>query len=679
MSGQNAIIARMGIDLNGLKGDLTSAEKLAVRAANQMASELNRAAKGGGGGGGKGHGHGGGGNARIFGDPINAATGTTGNVSKIGMLSHLTGAAGPAAGLLLVAQTISGIAKAMMELEASTNEIRKVRGKGTQSWSDKLLPFNLQQGVQAGDAQATSVEGMRAQSDKLGKVASKPLEHGFMASLGAMIAPALVNPIVDKHEEEKRGALDDQLKISQKIAEATKYEAEAKEEAVHQSERQGELDLAQFEHTQRMAAIADRQAKGEKGEEGGILGPEAVALKKAEVESFERAKEAINLKHAAIAREIAMQNTLTFLREKGDDEGVQSAEERVRAAQAEVEAAAALTQEAQDKAAANLKSAQADLLLATRHRDVVRAEQQSQISIANMQVSADEKHLAALAAERKNLEEERAHADADRQKQIDVALAKNDESTRGAKSTLTSDAFGESNARIDAGQGVGQSEAQRAALGHIGEEEDRLKEMNRDREHYSDQDRAQQAAKIQGMRRAYDDVDHSIRMGNEAAKAQTGEMAMQLDHQTTLADAVREQFEYAQKIAEAQRNGNDALVAQLKTQKDLALALSAQRADEAKREKRGLTLGDLAKDGGTYGHRARQVNRLEQRADRLRGHGRIAESDALHNRADAARRGLERSGVLKPSEANKDMTAALDKSEVLKAIKTNTENLGKNR
>jgi len=671
MGSANAIIARMGIDLGNLKRDLSAAETLAVRAAGETARKMNAAGRGGHGAGGGGH-SGGAGNARMFGDPINAVTGSTGNVAKIGMLSHLIGGAGPAAAVLVLTQAISQLSNSMLELHEHTQEIDAALGKGTQKWYDKFLPTSLQEGVKAGDRPVESVDAMRERSAHLKELSERQEPGGylknFFSGLDTVTGGGAVNGEIEKNEQAKRAAFDERARLSEKIAQWTKAEAAARDEAVHGSERQGELDLAAIEHEKKIAELKDQFNSGK------IMGPElAAGIKTADAEHA-RTEEAIKLKSDAAFRERELVRTTAEFREKGDDEGVNSAKERVWLAQHELEAAQALSNEARDTARIKLEAAQAELGMAERHRDAVRNQQATAIAVANLQASAEAKRVDELARERENLTKQfNATPNADERKALEEKLAKNAEAGRGAENAMAMRGFDAAGSMIDSGQGAGQAEAQRVAQAHLELEQAKLGFMGQRPEFFDAAALEDQRAKIAQMKRAIEEVQHQIEMTNAAAKAQTGEMELQLQHQDTIAAAVREQFEYQQKIAEAQRNGNKELADQLSAQKDIALAKSAQRAQEARQERDGLSLGELAKRGGSLGHEARQVERLERRANRQMGiRGHQDQAKGLHDRANQLRNHLEATGALKPSEARRDMGAEMDKSELLKAIKENT-------
>jgi len=669
MSAGKSIVAKFGLDNKTLRKDLVDAQTMVKNSAYQMSSDMKRAIKRGTEN--SGSGHGGVSGARMFGDPLNAITGTTGNVSKIGMLSHLTGSAGAATGIVAVAGTITEIVKAIIRLEESTQEANKLMGKGTQRWQDKFLPTSLQEGMQAGDPNMTGLGGLRERSGALKDKSESMLKEwsspGFWTSLGAMAAPSLVNPVVERFNKAQRDIEDERLKIDKQIAEWVNKEAAARETLVHKSERQGQHAQVQLEVEKKIADAKDRQKKHE------INPAESRAIQKAALEEGGQKDQAIDVKFDSEARSIELQKKLNELRVIGDDAGVESARARVHAANDEVEAASKLTKEDQDRAGAKLIAAQTDLTLAERARDVLHARQATEKDIANSEEAVDQKHLDALRRERADLEKaKKAEPNKDRKNELDVSLAKNAEAIRAAQNTIEMRPFDVRNSKISAGQGVGQGEAQRATLEQIANESKRLEKMKSKPEFNSPDAIANQAAKVAQMKRAYDDVAHSIAVGNTAAAAHTVAMNKELGHQTTIAHAVAEQLEYQRQIDEAQRNKNDKLADELKQQKEIAALTAAQRADEARQEKNGLSLSQLASMHGANAAAARRIERIENRADRARARGNVGRSNEL--RADANRRRvrLEERGILKPSEANKDLAANMDKSEVLKQIRDNT-------
>lgn len=97
MSSGNAIIARMGLDLSGMRKDLTESEKLMIQSTMRTTKAMTAASRDGSK---ERHEatHGGkSGNARSLGDLINLATGGSGAVSELSTATHLLGVSAVAA------------------------------------------------------------------------------------------------------------------------------------------------------------------------------------------------------------------------------------------------------------------------------------------------------------------------------------------------------------------------------------------------------------------------------------------------------------------------------------------------------------------------------------------------------------------------------------------------------
>lgn len=667
-AGGKAIIARMGIDLNGLRGDLSQAEKIAVRAANNMQSALNKATKGG-------HRGGGGGGNRYVGDAINAATGTSGAVNEIGMLTHTLGFSAKLAGGALVAyKTLEKMAEAMIKVEEANEGLKHSLGQKSKPWWEHLgiVPEAFKKGDQVGAAAVFGVEGMQKRRDELAAASEKAQKsRGFWSSIGGAVMSGGVesgNPIY-KSIKLQQQADEERLKLDAKIAGIVRDEVAARKILVHQSREEGELALLELQTREKINALRDDPKLG-------------VAERKARVDAV-RAEaaheaEAIRLKAAAAEREAGVQTRLNYIRIQGDDESVKAAYARVDAAKEEVDAAR--NAEEERAARAKLDTAETEYHFAQKTRDEKRRSQASEIEIAELRTSADLKHMATLIAEERLIQARQrdARTTADQQRELAVDAARNAAAQRGHAFAMGNTAFDIGGSQIGASQGVGQREAMRVARERLQVERSRLTFFQNSPE-AGVEAVEKQREKVNGMARSYADAAYALARGHRTAKAQTEEMAMQLAHQDTLAAAVATQLDYAENIRDAQRDGNTELAAQLGKQKELAAQTAVRNQREAQQEERGYTLGELAAHrGGSASTRARRIQRLEERGHRLRASGRIAESDALYNRAAGMRRSLADRGILKPGEANRDFAKEMDNTTFAKNIQRIADNLGVN-
>ena len=146
-----------------------------------------------------------------------------------------------------------------------------------------------------------------------------------------------------------------------------------------------------------------------------------------------------------------------------------------------------------------------------------------------------------------------------------------------------------------------------------------------------------------------------------------------------IAEQLKIQADYTDKIAKAEKDKDPRLAAELKHQEALALARSKQlNAHKLEVNDRGkLSLSELASGGhGQVGADAREATREEARAHRAALAGDLAGSLDHQNRADALKRGI---GTLKDSEKGDEFLKALDSSQKLDAIVKNTAGLGRNK
>lgn len=669
----SAIIARMGLDLNGLRGDLSAAEKLAVRAANRMQGELNNATKGRNG---KGTGHGGGSGAaaRPFGDAINLATGSSGAVNEVGMLSHWVGGAAAAAGIVVVAKAAEELTHALLEVQEANEGAKKVLGQKTHAWWESLplIPEDFKKGDQLGKQAANGIAEMTKRRQELA-TESERLEKSrtFKASIGGAVlfgSNAANNPVnvslrLQQQIEEER------LILSARIAGKVREETAAREMMANHSQREGEVALLRLQTEQKIAGLRDDKS----------LGPDQrkalIDQARAEAAIHERD---IDHRADALEREIGLTQRLTYVRLQGDQESVKAAYARTEAAKDELEAAR--TDEERDAARAKIEAAELEYQLAQKAWDAQQRSDASAIAMAGLRADADTKHLAALIAEDRLIQAKQndPRTTADEQRKLAVEAARNAAAQREHNFSATGRAFDIGGSLIDAGQGVGQAESMRAAREKLALERSRLTHLQNSPE-AGPGAIAEQQAKVAAMARSYADAAFALARSNREAKGQTAEMALQLQHQDSLASAVREQLAYEEQIRQAKRDGNAELAEQLEKQKQLALQTAVRNAGEAKQQRAGLTLGQLSTMGGSAGAQARRINRLEERGVRLRAAGRIRESDVLNQRANSMRNRLVNRGILKPGEAERDnLKTALDGSTVLKAIETNTSKLGAN-
>ncbi len=150
-------------------------------------------------------------------------------------------------------------------------------------------------------------------------------------------------------------------------------------------------------------------------------------------------------------------------------------------------------------------------------------------------------------------------------------------------------------------------------------------------------------------------------------------MQLQLDRNPIMAEALRTQLDYREKIRQANKDGNTELAGQLQKQMQLTLAAQAEALVRKRQGQAEYTIGELAAEGrGGTRSKARRAQREEQ-LGRARGLAGDKEGALRHyDRANEIKKGI---GALNAADRQtaKELAGALDAAQVLKDIKTATE------
>lgn len=412
------------------------------------------------------------------------------------------------------------------------------------------------------------------------------------------------------------------------------------------------------EHAAALAKIEAEFAekRGEAIAEGIATGTDTSARVAVLKEQETVAKEIEDQKHEASLREVEHEERLNAIRKAGADEAVNAAHERVEQAEEAVKAA---TEEGKRGAEAKLTAAQTEYDIAVRTSALKEAERQSQTMLAGLIADADSRHHTALLEAQRLLEEERdaSGTTPDRRNDIAVALAVNQQQQQDDLAARAMKGFDTSNAGIDAGTGLGQAEAQRALREKLIVEQSRLG-FQQASGLFSDSDLESQRAKIAGMVRQQQDIAEAVEKTNRDSKATTAIMEQELEKHHSIAEELRTQLDYAERIRQAKKDGNTELAAELAKQQQLTLAVRARKLAEQKHDTVALGLQDIAEHGhGADRAAARKAIKLEEQSRKAALRNDLEKAKALHDEAEAIKRGI---GSLRESDKeNPDLAGRL--------------------
>lgn len=236
---------------------------------------------------------------------------------------------------------------------------------------------------------------------------------------------------------------------------------------------------------------------------------------------------------------------------------------------------------------------------------------------------------------------------------------------------LRAEQSGQKFSAIDATTGRGQAEELRARQAKLAEAKRAQDQLVSSTQPNAAKDEKIEAQKnVNELTKAIDEQKDARAKTLREAEAETKEIDAQLHHHQALADALRTEAEFAEKIKQAQKDGHPEDVANLQRQLQLTQQLRQQKAEIALADESKLTLGEAA---GKYGHgltgsRARRAQRLEEQSKTSAGKGNLDRAADLHTRAEQLKQSI---GGLKSTETQ-PFKDALDACQVLRDIKTNT-------
>lgn len=650
MSAGNSIIARMGLDLTGLRNDFSAAEKLAIRAAHNMQAAMNHAGKGG---------HGGGsGSARVLGDSLDAITGERGWVMRMGILQHS-----------LPIAAVAGLALGVTKAVESFQELIAVNQK---AHAELNKPFNVAGLSSVAEASQQFEEKTRLIEE------SREKRHKVAAFVGEGISNAIAsagNAITGDNRFDTRSAslqaaqnelaLDAQrFALAKEFGISARAETAARSEAAHISEAEVARTKARQDAEHKIAEIRTKVAPG---------------FRAAAIEST-RADLALNLeaidkKEAAQDRELMLAEHLVSIRATGRNVAVEEAKARIEAADAD---RAAATTTDQKQAAMHARSeAQLALQIAIREAANKDAELAVAKELSAVIGDGDTRHIASLIAERELIDRKLKTATPDAARDLNRDRDKVQAALRDASFSYGLKAFDLGDAAISSATGRGAAQQQLALYRRIALERGRLQYLQAgpqgDGTGTDPKAIAEQSAKLTGMVHQYQDIADARAKGLRAADDENAVLQAHLDHHDAIAEALRTQASFAEKIRDAEKDGDTALAAKLQKQAQLTAQEQAEEIARKGRDRNQATLAELAKNAHNQtGAAARRALRLEKRADHERVRGHVERSAELRSQADAIKNHI---APLKDSEKTlgDQFANALDAAQVLKDIAENTK------
>jgi hypothetical protein len=438
---------------------------------------------------------------------------------KIGLAAGI----GIAVGAALV-ERLNEAAKAGKEMQASLTEALSVKpAQAGQSVAE------LDGKVKAAEA---NMEKFRKKADEIEEGGKSLFQRGFdfvrpnsaSSSQGKLKA---AEAGFDASEEEESQAMEARADKEEKLVELEKVRATLGKEAAAQME----LSIKQAETLASKDVAANNRLM--------ILIKEKQAL---EQEAFDKAVETAGMKED-------FEQQLISIQKSGSDVEVKSAQAAVDYWQKKLELAGKnkdLIREAaleEDKAANKLRDV-------THAKELESASLSSQTEIANLQGSADQRHLAALEIERKHLEWVRENAKPDERPKADLAVAKNAEESRQEAQRLAEQNSQSQRQWVSAAQGFGPSEELNTARANLQITRELIDE--KEREGILDETaKANLTAQVAQEERSVKEKDVSLRMTEAENALEEAKIALTHDgktaetqkHNVTLAEIAAVQTE----------------------------------------------------------------------------------------------------------------------------------------
>jgi hypothetical protein len=286
------------------------------------------------------------------------------------------------------------------------------------------------------------------------------------------------------------------------------------------------------------------------------------------------ATEEENLRAMAQERELAMQERIVAIKKDGLDVAIRTAQASLDAASEGMKAARG----PEERGAAQLKIDAAKLELENAERTTAEKREQASIEsrIAELTGGELQKKQEALEIERGGLRNDFARATAEDKPGIFAKLAQNAAEQRTNAYEMANAGAEDTRLGVDAAN-PGQTIAERRARMQAAIDEQMARATNNKNLNGGDPDQgAHIGAAIADAKAQLDEFNRGLDVQLESAKAVTAELDAQAGGHATLAELLKTQAEYAERIAEARKDGNDALVAELTNQQAAATATQAE-------------------------------------------------------------------------------------------------------
>ncbi len=229
------------------------------------------------------------------------------------------------------------------------------------------------------------------------------------------------------------------------------------------------------------------------------------------------------------------------------------------------------TESEEHAAELRVKSAEQEFQAAQRSEEIKAKQRNDAVEIANFTGSADEKHLLELKKQSQELQLQLKLAKPDQAKDIGVQIAQNASAQRDEMRRRVRESFTMEDLRIDATTGIGEGNHLDAMQAHLANARNQQRALNAPDSGASDLEKAQQAAHVKGLENSIAELNQSRGDAVDHARDQSDIMDQQLQGHQTLAERMRIEAEYADRIVDAQRAKNAGLVEQLQHQRDVAL------------------------------------------------------------------------------------------------------------
>ncbi len=337
-----------------------------------------------------------------------------------------------------------------------------------------------------------------------------------------------------------------------------------------------EMNLADIEEkrlrfSEKAAALAEIQNKfggmidaAQKSDDGSKMIP-ALQRQKA------LAEEAANRQFEAQERALVSEQEILAIKKRGADTEVDIASARVMAARAELDAGG--PEEKQKANALALEIAEHELKITERKTEELRAQLSLIEKVANAQVSPEEKARMLNEGEGENLRSRinDPRVGDDEKRTLAVELAKNEEQARALAKATREQGYQVQNSEIDATTGRGEAEQIESVRRKLEVARQKAGDLYAPGSGASEAEKQAANAAVNQLVKTYDDLIERREIIVDVVKAETEIMEAQLKHADSLAGKLQVQMRYEQQIRQAKKDGNDELAKQLQKQQQLAL------------------------------------------------------------------------------------------------------------